>query len=257
MIEIKVASEFMPQAIELMQDPAFIQRIVADIATAARAKWISLAGQNLHTSRRDYVSGIQEVKTRKRSASVSLTGRFPNMIEEGLDPFDMHDTHLSLFSPGVHMTEDGARYRAIPFRHQTPGTLGVGGGVPMDHPYKGHPLVTNAAELGKEVYGLAQKLEKTQRKRGGGTRWGGRLPGGLAPKLRPHHTTDIFAGMVRQEKRAKGGSRQSTYTTFRTISDNAPEKWLHPGIQPANLADQVSQYVDKIAPMAFAAAFET
>ncbi|MBT3196984.1 MAG: hypothetical protein HN344_04595, partial [Gammaproteobacteria bacterium] len=53
--------------------------------------------------------------------------------------------------------------------------------------------------------------------------WGGRLPAGMTPKLKPHHTTDIHAGMVKM-----GNKGHSQYMTFRVMGEWQTNKWLVP-----------------------------
>ena len=228
--------------------------------SSARAVWISRAGEKLQSSRRDYINGIQEVELADGSASITLMGAMAMMVEEGASPFDMHQTLLGPNVPiaapgqrGKRVNAQGQFYRSVPFRHQTPGTIGQGGGAPMGSAYQGHPSVANAEALGRSIWKAAKALSGTTSMPGGGTSWGGRLPSGMAPLLRPHHSTDIYAGMVRNQK-TYAGATQNTYTTFRTISNSVPGKWMHPGIPAANITDEVVKHVEDIVPAAFAAA---
>jgi hypothetical protein len=174
----------------------------------------------------------------------------------------MHDTLLGPNVPvvgpgggkGKRMSTDGHYYRAIPFRHQGPETSGQGGGVPMGAQYH----VRGSADqlrLGRAVMGAARQLAATRGSPGGPVKYGGRLAAGTGGvgKLKPHHTTDIYAGMVRQEKTYRSAT-QSTYTTFRIISSKHPEKWLHPGLAGVHIVDDVVSHVERIAPAAFLAA---
>jgi len=244
--------EFQTLTASLSEDQ--IAEVLRGLGAAARSKWVQLAGAKLRSSRRDYIAGIQQVQVEGFSASVELVGVLPNLVESGQRPYDMHATLLgpnvplaSPGQPGKRKSKDGHYFRAIPFRHQTPGTIGQGGGSPMGERYEGHALVADASALGKAVYAAAKKLKPST---SGG--WGDRLPGGLAPKLRSGHTTDIYAGMVKQAHTYKSAT-QNTYTTFRMISDAKPEKWQHPGIEARHLSADVEKFIDKIAPAAFAA----
>ena len=49
--------------------------------------------------------------------------------------------------------------------------------------------------------------------------WNGALPAGLAPKLKPHHVTDPYAGMVRMKTNAPGSPTSSAYLTFRVMGE--------------------------------------
>ena len=46
--------------------------------------------------------------------------------------------------------------------------------------------------------------------------WGERLPAGLAPKAKPHHVPDLYAGMVRMDT-STDKAKSSAYLTFRTM----------------------------------------
>ena len=260
-LTIVVLSDFIPESILAAASPEVVNAVVGDLMAGARAFWIQRAGEKLSSSRRDYINGIQEVELAEGAASVTLTGAMAMMVEDGVGPFDMHDTLLGPNVPvagpgqkGKRVNAKGQFYRAIPFRHQTPGTLGQGGGIPMGQAYQGHPSVQSAEALGKSVYNQAKKLGPTTGMPGGKTQWGGRLQAGLAPKLKALHSTDIYAGMVRQQK-VYANATQNTYTTFRMISEAQPNKWLHPGIEAAHIADEVATHIEQIAPAAFLAVF--
>lgn len=244
-----------------LSDDSVITSLLENIMAGARNEWIKLAGARLNSSRRDYINGIQEVVVGKRTASITLLGEMPNNIEHGMSAYDMHSTLLGPNVPvvpwgsglkGKHARKDGGYYRAIPFRHQVPGTIGQGGGAPMGTQYKGLLGQEAANALGAKIHSAAKQLAASRGMPGQPTKWGGRLPDGLAPKLKAHHSTDIYSGMVKMKK-MYAAADQSTYMTFRMISDGAPEKWHHPGIEAVHLADEVEKYVDKIAPLAFAA----
>jgi hypothetical protein len=261
MITTVIISDVVDDALLASLDTPHLEMVLRDIMAGARAYWIQLAGKRLTSTRRDYINGIQEIEIDGLTASIELVGVLPNMVELGADAYDMHTTLLGpnvpLASPGKagkRKAADGHFYRAIPFRHQTPGTAGQGGGVPMGRAYEGHSLVENAGKLGRAVYKQAKKLAPTSGQPGGKVSYGGRLAAGIAPKLKAAHSTDIYAGMVRQEKAYKSAT-QSTFTTFRMISEAVPDKWNHPGIEAANLTGDVEKFVDRIAPQAFAALF--
>ena len=50
---------------------------------------------------------------------------------------------------------------------------------------------------------------------------------------------------------------QSQYTTFRTISDQSSEGWMHPGIEPRKLSDRVAQHAAKVMHVAVRAAYNS
>jgi hypothetical protein len=251
-----------------------IFEIIQDLAAAARYEWERIAGEELHTSRNDYLNGIQKIVYDEKSgtATIALLGVVPNLVENGMEETHLHDTLLGPNvpvapegSPGKRLRKDGGYYRAIPFRHATPGTTG-GVGRAMGEPYTGHKLVSDAKALGDKIYDLAKGLTGTVSHPATGVEYGGRLRspiGGppIAPKLRPYHATNIYEGMIREEKTYKRRT-QSQYVTFRTISiDEGGNKvgmspWIRPMTEGKRFANRVNEFVQKIAPQAFAAYVE-
>lgn len=240
--------------------PSIFEGLVENIAEAARDEWIRLAGAELFTSRRDYINGIQPVRFANGVATITLLGVVPNIVEQGMQETDMRDT---LLGPDVPLVPEGSRgkhlvikpdgrtgfYRVVPFRHATPGTTGAVG-QPMGRQYRGHEAVADAEQLGQDVYNAAKKLKATKSDPYKGMQWGERLPAGLAPKLRAHHKTDIFAGMVRERKKYERAT-QSQYKTFRTISTLVTEGWIRPKTEGRHFAQKVADHVQKLAPKVF------
>jgi len=72
------------------------------------------------------------------------------------------------------------------------------------------------------------------------------------PKLKEHHKTDIYDGMIRQEAAYKEGV-QTTYSTFRTISEAVPEGWIRPPTNPRHFAKRTQDFIARMAPKAFQA----
>lgn len=263
-VEIADLNQMVPSEILDALSMDVTDQVVRNIADAARAEWIRVAGAELRTSRRDYLNGIQPVQMRgKGVAVITLLGELPNLIEEGMDTLDLHTTLLGPNVPvsppgsyGKHLKIDPKTfatgyYRAIPFRHGTPGTGGAVG-QPMGRLYResayGEDFVEKFKELAKDVYGAAKKLKPTKGEPYGKVSYGGRLPEGMAPKLKPHHATDIFAGMIR-ERKTYVRATQTQYTTFRTISTGSPG-WIRPATTGRHYAKKVSDYVARMAPKA-------
>lgn len=252
MIEVNL-QELLPQSFLALLGPEFVEMVLDDVATAARAKWIRLAQQQLGQSKRDYIDGIQPIQGSAGERSIVLLGVFPNMVEQGVDAWDLRKT---LLGPGKgKQGADGKRYRAIPFRHGTPGSKGQGG-TPMGTRYgpqggqslawaaEGHMDKGQAAELGKRVYDAAKRLRggkrlQTTQDRNQQVRGKSMIQ---VPKLAPWHKTDIFSGMQRTRKTYQQAT-QSKYVTFRTISENNPIGWIHPGIRARMLHRQVEQHI--------------
>ena len=264
MIEIKGLEYLIPlEAIPNISDDMMLG-LLEGIAESAYDKWGRLASKVLHTTRQDYIKAIQKPRMESGAAIVSLLGAWPHAIEEGLPAVNMRDTLLGPNVPtsspgnrGKHENKAGGYYRSIPFRHRTPTAGRVSGGVAMGTSYKDHPAIASARKLGKEVYNAAKALSPTKSSPYDGVKYGGRLAAGMAPLLKPHHKTDIYAGMIRATKTYEKVT-QGAYYTFRTISTTGgdPQSWQRPATPGIFLAKQVADFVEKIAPAAIDALLE-
>lgn len=258
----------LPEALlQMVGARQFVEAVLDDVAAASRAKWIRLAQQELHSSKRDYIDSIQDVESSGQlERTIRLVGWLAHAVETGLSPFDLRET---LLGAGKGRTsKDGRRYRPIPFRHSTPGSRGQAG-PQMGSAYgprgdqsralTGGMTAGAASELGRAVYGLAKRLQ-------GGATLGhgspkrtyvfqatakassGKVAGQLirVPKLATHHSTDIYAGM-RKVTKQYGKRKQSHYVTFRTISEGG-QGWIHPGITARRLTPRVADYAREQLP---------
>lgn len=266
LIEVDIP-EIIPAEILAVLDESVIQEIIALLANKARNHWLGLADKDLHTSRNDYKDSIQNVELMPGMAVISLVGQPANIIENGLGVVDLREWLLGARVPVAPFGQRGKRqhssgegfYRAVPFRHQTPGTQGTGA-PRMGDPYRGH--VDDAEAIGRKVYNAARKLKPTKMTSEGPRAVGEgpederlpRLPAGLAPTLKSwqgvEHKTDIYAGMIRQEA-AYQEKVQAAYMTFRTISTRVPEGWIRPPTQARHFAKRTAQWVARMAPKEF------
>ena len=230
------------------------QDLVRTLATVAKRQWIKQAQDSLKTFRASYIKAIADPEIDENMATVVLTGAVANRVERGYEAYDMHDTLLGDRVPvlekgqkgrGKRKRKGGGFYRAIPFRHATPGTLGEVG-TAFGDAYSGALGAEAAADLGKKVYEMAKKLSVSTEGAGGRTNWGNALPAGLAPKLKPHHATDIYAGAYKVEKEYSEDVKQNQYKTFRTISTNSPG-WRVAAQPGKHLVVKVKEHIDSIA----------
>jgi len=265
-----VSAEMIAVMSEEIADP-----ILRNIAEGARDKWVQLAAREFRTTRQDYIEGLQPVVFGKGQAVISLVGVLPNLLENGMDATDMHETLLGSSVPvvpkgqrGKHMAEDGGVYRAIPFRHSTPGASGALAQAMgrVSGNFKDSAAGKRLSELATSVYKQAKKLEPTKTDPYGNVIRGGSLDTSSLdiPLLASHHSTDIYSGMIKSQKFYRS-SVQNQYVTFRMISvdkegkprgANGDQKWLRPATQGAHLREKVAAYVRRIAPGAIAAYVE-
>lgn len=242
-------SQSQAELAKAMPEKSDVTRVLKGIGAAAMSIWKAMAQQELKSTARDYIAGLQVEEGGKESKSISivLNGRTPNMVEQGWPGGDMRQWLLK--GKNVKQGANGP-YNTVPFRHGTPGTGGRNVGNPMP----------------QAIYDVAKNLMPTlsRPKQGGGeatTKWGERLhPGSrgvgheaasiLGRKEKPWHATSVYMGMVRKGKHVAGGAVQTTgFITFRRISQHSadPRHWMHPGIKPRKLAEKVQAQVDKIA----------
>lgn len=270
MIEIQTPAELIPPGLVANLTKQQLIQLTRNLADVAKAEWIRLGKEDGSSRRSEYIKGIQKPVVSGATAVIALVGTVANMLEHGDSGVNLRDTLLGSNVPvvprgqrGKQESKEGGYYRAIPFRHATPGAEAQVVGQEMGKAYSGHQAVADAKKLGREVYGKARKLKpysETQAKPEDR-----RLPAGMAPKLKDHHKTDIFAGMIREEKTYEKAT-QSQYFTFRTISTHITDEqgnrrpatvgWKRGPIRARNYAKKVSAYVAKIAAEAAQAMLE-
>lgn len=274
MIQIENLETIVPAKVLAQLAQPEVDAILSGIAAGARDKWVQLGqadnGVGSHL-KYDYVDAIQEVEKKPGLAVVALVGETAHLLENGAGQTDLRSTLLGPNVPvaprgsrGKHLAKKGGYYRSIPFRHMTPGTKSnprtKASGLAMGAAYAASLGQAEAKQLGKAVYKAAKSLQATlTNPYNQKTSWGERLPEGvggaypLTNSVGYTHKTDIYAGMVRQEKTYKSAT-QSSYTTFRTISENVTDgSWIRRPIPARHYAKQVSEYVEKIAAKAFEA----
>lgn len=240
---------------QLAAYPHAVRAVIPDVAEAVRTEIIRLAGEKLTSTADDYVQNVQPVKYHFPTgrmpltgpttvASIALTGWLPNAIEHGWSGGDLTDALLS--GRNARQGENGP-YNVVPFRHGSP-TAGGRNFAPMGSQHARLGLMTQeeSRRMGRGIHQAAKQLGATTSHASTGTAWGDRLPAGMSPKLKPHHATDIHAGMVRSEKTYRAKT-ESQFATFRTVSRASEGKWVHPGIEPQGIFADGSDYAGRIA----------
>jgi hypothetical protein len=254
MIRLAVTRAFIPQQLFSQLSPEQADQVVDDVAAGAYRHWQRLASADSSSFRGDYLNGLQEGQRAGGSVVISLVGQAANLLEHGAPAMDLRDILLGPNVPvvpvgerGMHMNLEGGYFRAIPFRHTTPGSAaaprGKASGQEMGAAYRKMLGEARAKKLGREVYRQALQLKApTTGQPGQRPTYGSRLPAGLAPKLREHHKTDIYAGMIR-ERKTYGQTTSSQFMTFRTISTSTGEGWMRKRIDPRKYAEKTRDWV--------------
>lgn len=211
-----------------------------------------------------YVESIKWKMVGPMAAEITTDFKLAGEIETGRPAKDLKrmlqtSKKVRAAQAGPHK---GQKYLIIPFRHNTPTASGEGAYAP---------------QMPASVYAEAKQLSPSRLMPPGSVvppvrmsasghlvpqhsyKWGERLPAGLAPKLKPSHVTDPYAGMVRFDtttpgKNGKKATRSSAYLTFRVLGEWSSGWVIQPrpglflaknvadGLQPV-LEDAVGQAV--------------
>lgn len=162
----------------------------------------------------------------------------------------------------------GQKYLIIPFRHNTPTASGVGAHAKQmppaiyarakalnatritqfgdERPYKLRALgIRYFPSLAGSILPPNTRLSATGHIVAQHTyAWGERLPSGLAPKAKPHHVTDLYAGMVRMDT-SSGRQKSSAYLTFRTMGEWSAG-WIVPAKPGLHLARSTAETITPV-----------
>lgn len=201
-----------------------------------------------------YVESIKWKMVGPMTAEITTDFKLAGEIESGRPAKDLKRMLQTSKKTRVSMSGDhvGRRYLIIPFRHNTPSESGEG---------------AHAPQMPSSVYAAAKKLvasrlmppgsiKPAQRMSGSGHlvtqhsyKWGESLPAGLAPKLKPSHASDPYAGMVRFDTSVPGsGKKSSAYLTFRVMGEWS-SGWVikpRPGLYLAkNVADGLQPVLEE------------
>jgi len=218
-----------------------IEEITAEFAT----QWKTTALNTLGSTKNRYASHISVIEEGRLMRAVVLDytkDPLVQMIEEGAGAFDMKDNFLK--SPKAKTNKSGGKYLIIPFKWGTPDTV-------ADN-------ATFSNTMPKEVYSIAKNLAPKQQITNTQL---SKLQGGFEtqsskmveiPKSKKFeeytHKSSIYKGI---SKGTSSTTNQSTYTSFRVVSEKSDEaSWIHPGIKAYNIAElALSDFKQKIQPL--------
>lgn len=239
--EVDVAHSLKGYTLSPQEVQEMISQVLDNVSDLFLDKWRAKASQGLKGTRSAYIRALYKSD---RGANIRVVGLRPeaklaNMIELGAGAFDMKDNFRS--SPKRKMKLSGKGwYLTIPLRFATPDALGENEAF--------------AGKLPDEVYDLVKGKKPTK------TREGQIIQHGDSLKLEdiPEAYRDLskreeipslgkekgaeyiskssmYEGLQRIEK--IGSPQQSTYMTFRRVSDTSPaNSWIHKGLNPRNFA---------------------
>jgi hypothetical protein len=214
---------------------------VGGLAKAAQNEWIRLAQTKLKTSRDIYINGLRQAESFSVKPlgsgdtvfEIQLVGRMPNNFEFGMPSFDMKAVRPGWLGGSKAITaKDGHKFIRIPFRHSTSDSPRFG--------YTGKakavdPNLKTQLRSSVKKYGLDRMVKAAT---------GAIVEGSVAriPKGAPVHP--YLKGLTRVQK-AYGERGQSQLIAWRIMSEKSPaDSWIHPGLQPANLLQDVESWID-------------
>ena len=224
-----------------------VHAAVGATSESITASWKSAVLQaggkgGLYAAERDaYAGAIGWKYTGDFSAVVSANYAPASEIEEGRPARDLKA--MLNTSQKVRMSKAGKRYLIIPLRHTLASMPSAVSGAAIS---MGPSWITGKAfqdnGMGASVLRNTYHWDKAgdQFKKGKKTYLSiGALPAGLAPKLKPSHKTDIYAGMRRMDT-SSGKSKSSAYLTFRVMVEGS-NGWVIPARPGLFIADAVAK----------------
>lgn len=235
-----------------------VHQAIKAVASEAAYRWKDgVAKAHLwEGEKQPYIDSIRWMMIGDFSALVSSDYALAGEIETGRPVKDMKrmlDTSLKTRVVGGSGKNAGKRYLIIPFRHGTPGHSALAPAMPPDI-YKKAKFLDPSTIMGtgsrlSGTGAMHMKSKKAIEVPQQQYKWGERLPAGLSAKLKSHHATDQYAGMVRF-KTSAGGGKSSLYLTFRVMMEGSP-KWIIPAKPGLYIAKAVRDAIDIEAPKVF------
>lgn len=196
--------------------------------------WSLEAAKGLHSTRQDYINGLETVVTGDFSRVIKLNGKFNSMLEKGCSAFDMKlgfaNSSKVKYSTKIDKNGNVTRswYLTIPFRHGVPTTIGE------------NPAFSGI--MPQEVYDVIKPMKANVGLKRADIPNPYGTPGVRRPIVLPsakvipayQHKSSIFEGMQKKTA-AYGKVNQNTYVSFRRVSENSDQNsWMHKGIEAGN-----------------------
>lgn len=258
MAEFKISidlSSIMEAADSIINEQVFplLGQAVRAVAQQMQSNWQEAVQRAaLWSGEKDkYAASITWQSTGPFSAVVQSDYVHDEEIENGRPAYDLKQ--MLQTSQKTRQFKNGKKYLIIPFRHNVPGA-DAGQAMPAPIYAQARELTpsrvtgqgTRPARMLPSKTGQRQMLSVATRTYS----WGGRLPAGLAPKMKSYHATDIYASMVRFDTTTPGGGRHSSHMTFRTMVEGS-SKWILPPKEGLRLAEKVTTDMRPLAEKVF------
>jgi hypothetical protein len=186
-----------------------INEAISDVAINAYVTIMAKANQKLHSTRADYLKGLQFEDLGDNSYLISLDGEWATALEDGFPSFNM--TEGLLGSPKAHTAKDGHKFMHVPIERK----VSAPGGSNMADAIKGL-TAQNAA-------GRKQKITSLFKDDSGNP-----MTGKVATAKSDNPLLNGLTKYQQVVQTDKGSKVRSIYINYRTISENG-KPWIHPG----------------------------
>lgn len=207
--------------------------------------WRLGASNELTSTRNDYINGLQVIQNSQYAQTIKLNGVLNNMVEEGIDAFDMKEGYRK--SPKVKWSPRTDKngnvtlhwYLTIPFRHGVPTTIGDNSAFSGIMPKSIHNIMKQQpANTGLSKAGIPSPYDVPQ------SRAQIHIPSTKVDIPEYKHKSSIYEGLTKKTG-AYGNTSQNTYVSFRRVSENSDDNsWIHKGIKPHKLLDKAIAETD-------------
>lgn len=234
-INIRLKAELLGKSLQNLANEIEqeLNSAIRDVANGAFAMINAHAQTELNSTRQDYLKGLNFEQIGDNSYLIVLEGDYPNALEDGFPEFPMREKMLKsekIVSVGtragekwVQKAEDGHKYAHVPFEQ---------------HPFAkmSNPSVKGSSysDLNKAIQAISLKNRQgvTQKLTSIFKDDFGKPIQGKAARVESVEGFKNLSGLTKYQKTTINSSgketTQSTYMTFRTISENGAD-WMHPG----------------------------
>ena len=211
---------------------SMVDFVVKEVTAGFATEWANQAKTDLSKSRSQYMRSIKVVDKGKFEGEVRLVGKLPNMIESGMNPFDLKAGFEK--SDKRIAKDDGGWYLTIPMRYAAADSLGesdiFAGKMPDEISQLAKGLNVGESLQESDLPEQNQK-ERTIRRE---------IKIESAVFKEYVAKTAQFTGLTKTGEEGHTG-----YVTFRRVSDKTDDNaWIHSGIQAHNLAEKALESMD-------------
>jgi hypothetical protein len=193
-----------------------------------------IASRKLNTTKDTYINSIQSKMASEYVLVIELDPKqwLPNVIEKGVEPFDMKEGHLK--SPKAKISKEGFKYLVIPMGKDK------SGGSASDNP--------KSQDLRERIRSALVKPKF------GGKKMKLNMDGSVQTTEAVLTNDPAVKGLyrVRQFKdssqAATGKGGKTSYVMFRVMSEKpGTSTWQHPGLKPLNAFRDLEVFINQTA----------